>query len=128
VACTPASVMENRPHVLAVSNGGATYSWGCGLENQLGHGSSIEKEPYPRIIRTLEGTPIANVACGNGLSVARSRGEALYVWGQKHPFPHLMRSDVTSVAAAGKYALFSTKQGEVREYSFIKSLDLFSFL
>ena len=41
-------------HTLALTESGKIYSWGCGEDGQLGHGISIKKVDYPRIIEDFE--------------------------------------------------------------------------
>ena len=60
-------------HALAVTTGGALFSWGCGVNGPLGNGST-ENEAVSRLVRALEGVPIASAAAGyvSSLALARS--------------------------------------------------------
>jgi E3 ubiquitin-protein ligase HERC2 len=52
-------------HALAVTEKGATYSWGNGAFYQLGHNSkSDEKEP--RLIKKLVDVKVVQVSCTRG--------------------------------------------------------------
>lgn len=48
-------------HMLALSDAGAVYSWGCGKNGRLGHGSAKD-EPQPRRVSSL-GVRALAVAC-----------------------------------------------------------------
>ena len=59
-------------HSLAVSEEGELFSWGCGGQGRLGHGAAKgmgwlqqQNEAQPRMINSLEGTPIASAAAGH---------------------------------------------------------------
>ena len=68
-------------HVLAVTTGGALFSWGCGNSGQLGHGST-EDNDVPRLVRALEGVPIASAAAGGRSSLALARSGEMWSWGE----------------------------------------------
>ena len=68
-------------HALAVTTGGALFSWGHGEDGQLGNGST-EDDDVPRLVRALEGVPIACVAAGTSTSLALARSGEIWSWGQ----------------------------------------------
>ena len=74
-------------HALAVTTGGALFSWGKGINGQLGHGA-IENDDVPRLVRTLEGVPIASVAAGAETSLALARSGELWSWGKGPALGH----------------------------------------
>ena len=66
------SVAAGAEHSLAVSEEGEVFSWGCGGQGRLGHGASKgmswlqqQSEAQPRVVNSLEGTPIASAAAGH---------------------------------------------------------------
>ena len=65
----------------AVVAGGGMVTFGANECGQLGHGGR-EAERAPRLVRALEGTPIAQVACGACHLVALSETGALHVCGR----------------------------------------------
>ena len=74
VACTSC-------HALAVTTGGALFSWGRGSDGQFGHGST-EHGDVPRLVQLLEGVPISSAAAGANTSLALARSGELWSWGQ----------------------------------------------
>ena len=68
-------------HALAVTTGGALFSWGKGDNGQLGHGST-EINDVPRLVRALEGVPIASAAAGKFYSLALARSGEMWSWGE----------------------------------------------
>jgi alpha-tubulin suppressor-like RCC1 family protein len=50
-------------HSLAVSDAGAVFSWGCGRDSRLGHGSSDDVH-LPKLIERLARVRIASVSAG----------------------------------------------------------------
>ena len=67
-------------HVLALDFAGNVWSWGGGLEGQLGHGVK-QNEVYPLVIDGLKHVSVVSVAAGNEHSVAVSSDGGVYVWG-----------------------------------------------
>ena len=67
-------------HALAVTSGGALFSWGRGGSGQLGHGST-ETDDTPRLVRTLEGVSITSATAGNRTSLALARSGEMWSWG-----------------------------------------------
>ena len=67
-------------HALAVTTGGALFSWGDGIHGQLGHGST-EINDVPRLVRALEGVLIASAETGDRSSLALARSGEMWSWG-----------------------------------------------
>ena len=67
-------------HALAVTTGGAVFSWGQGTEGQLGHGS-IQDDDVPRLVRALEVAPILSAAAGSCTSLALACNGEMWSWG-----------------------------------------------
>ena len=74
-------------HALAVTTGGALFSWGDGGDGQLGHGST-EDDDVPRLVRALEGVPIASAAAGNRTSLALAHSGEMWSWGRGFALGH----------------------------------------
>ena len=74
-------------HALAVTTGGVLFSWGRGASGQLGHGST-EDNDAPRLVRALEGVPIASAAAGDHTSLALARSGEMWSWGQGAALGH----------------------------------------
>ena len=68
-------------HALAVTTDGALFSWGGGDNGQLGNGFT-EDDGVPRLVRTLEGVPIASAAAGDATSLALARSGEMWSWGK----------------------------------------------
>lgn len=67
-------------HSAAVTNIGAVYTWGCGIDGQCGHGD-FEDVSRPRMVRALSHLFVASVHCGHNFTmVATDEGE-IYAWG-----------------------------------------------
>ncbi|CAD8173509.1 unnamed protein product [Paramecium pentaurelia] len=65
-------------HVLAIDTQGNLYSWGRGLQGQLGHGNSNDCSK-PNQINSLQS--IRDVACGEAHSIALQTNGQIYVFG-----------------------------------------------
>ena len=68
-------------HSLAVTEGGALYSWGSGTNGRLGHGDTVMRL-RPRRVEALGDVDVVHASAGSGHSLAVSAGGALYTWGQ----------------------------------------------
>ena len=67
-------------HTLACSDEGVAYSFGHGVNGQLGHGDTADQHS-PQVIEALLGVHISAVAASAVRSLALSRGGALYSFG-----------------------------------------------
>ncbi|CAI7854056.1 unnamed protein product, partial [Closterium sp. NIES-54] len=72
-------------HTAAVDTRGEMYTWGGGLQGQLGH-RTLQAwggmcEVVPRRVVALEGIVVTQVACGRTHSCALTHRGALYIWG-----------------------------------------------
>ncbi|KAJ3674303.1 hypothetical protein LUZ60_004919 [Juncus effusus] len=70
-------------HTAAISENGEVYTWGLGIQGQLGHYSlqSLDKELIPRRVISLEGTNITQISCGGAHTAAITSKGSLYSWG-----------------------------------------------
>ncbi|XP_042217246.1 E3 ubiquitin-protein ligase HERC2-like isoform X2 [Homarus americanus] len=75
------AVNSGGKHCLALTADGDVYSWGEGDDGKLGHGN---KSPYdrPRLIETLQGKGVMEIACGGAHSAAITSSGELYTWGK----------------------------------------------
>lgn len=67
-------------HSAAVTNVGAVYTWGCGIDGQCGHGD-YRDVPRPRVVAALAGFTVASVHCGHNFTLAVSDKGEVYAWG-----------------------------------------------
>lgn len=67
-------------HILALTNHGQVYSWGCGSSGQLGLGND-EYQKTPRLINVLKKLKIADIFAGNGISFCLSQEGKVYAFG-----------------------------------------------
>lgn len=70
-------------HVVAVSDAGDVWTWGTGLQGQLGHGD-LENKTIPTIVSTLQEKVIIAVSVGHSHSVCISDEDIPYTWGSLH--------------------------------------------
>ncbi|KAJ8028688.1 E3 ubiquitin-protein ligase HERC2 [Holothuria leucospilota] len=75
------SVNSGGKHALALSSEGEVYSWGEGEDGKLGHGNRTQCE-RPRVIESLRGKEIVDIACGGAHSAAITSSGELYSWGK----------------------------------------------
>uniref|UniRef100_T1IPE6 HECT domain-containing protein n=1 Tax=Strigamia maritima TaxID=126957 RepID=T1IPE6_STRMM len=79
-------------HSLALTDVGQLYAWGSNECGQLGLGVKGKDEPNPSLIKSLEGVPLAQIACGSEHSIALSKSGAVFSWG-KNTFGQLGLND-----------------------------------
>nr|XP_015200080.1 PREDICTED: probable E3 ubiquitin-protein ligase HERC6 [Lepisosteus oculatus] len=68
-------------HSLALSKGGAVFSWGQNSLGQLGLGKGTPSQPVPTQVLSLSGVPVSQIAAGGAHSFALSLSGAVYCWG-----------------------------------------------
>ena len=85
---TPVVVMRNAKqiaaasdHTLVLTDEGKVYGWGMNPEGALGTGNTNDQCEGPELIASLAGEQIAQIATGNGFSVAVTAGGDLYCSG-----------------------------------------------
>jgi E3 ubiquitin-protein ligase HERC4 len=69
-------------HTLALTNAGELYSFGANCHGQLGLGFESEKVTKPTLIKSLQGIPIAQLACGANHSFILSKSGSIYGFGK----------------------------------------------
>lgn len=67
-------------HALALDSVGNVWSWGGGLEGQLGHGNK-QNELYPLLIDGLKHLTVIAIAAGSEHSIAISSEGGVFAWG-----------------------------------------------
>jgi hypothetical protein len=72
-------------HCVAVASSGALFSWGSGVNGQLGHGTCASSTE-PRKVKGLLGTRVVQAACGVAHTVAVGAEGALFSWGSGASF------------------------------------------
>ncbi|KAJ1685779.1 hypothetical protein LUZ63_017169 [Rhynchospora breviuscula] len=68
-------------HSIAVTSGGAAYTFGSNNSGQLGHGT-LEEEWRPRLISSLQGIRIIQAAAGAGRSILISDTGKVFAFGK----------------------------------------------
>ncbi|KAI5632182.1 regulator of chromosome condensation (RCC1) repeat domain-containing protein [Phthorimaea operculella] len=61
---------------------GEIYTWGANTHGQCGLGTMTSKETKPQLVASLQGIPIALIACGHNHTFALSKSGAVYGWGR----------------------------------------------
>ncbi|CAH0722311.1 unnamed protein product, partial [Brenthis ino] len=74
------AVHSGGKHALALTADGKVYSWGEGEDGKLGHGNRITLEA-PRLIESLSGERVVDIACGSAHSACVTARGHLYTWG-----------------------------------------------
>ncbi|KAJ2952078.1 hypothetical protein O0L34_g4345 [Tuta absoluta] len=69
-------------HSAALTNNGEIYTWGANTYGQCGLGTITNKEMKPQLVSSLQGIPIALIACGHNHTFALSKSGAVYGWGR----------------------------------------------
>lgn len=75
------AVNSGGKHCLALSADGEVYSWGEGEDGKLGHGNKSSCD-RPRVVDSLRGKEVSDIACGGGHSACITVSGELYTWGK----------------------------------------------
>ncbi|XP_031633255.1 probable E3 ubiquitin-protein ligase HERC4 isoform X3 [Contarinia nasturtii] len=116
-------------HNLALTNEGEIYAFGLNNYGQLGIGNAEKKVVNPVKIDSLNGIPIAFIACGGYHSFAISKSGAVFGWGknnwgqlgvgdeQPRYFPAKLKTlrsiGVRKVSAGEDFSVFLTMDGGI---------------
>uniref|UniRef100_A0A8C2PBJ1 Probable E3 ubiquitin-protein ligase HERC4 n=1 Tax=Capra hircus TaxID=9925 RepID=A0A8C2PBJ1_CAPHI len=117
------AVSCGEAHTLALNDKGQVYAWGLDSDGQLGLLGSEECIRVPRNIKSLSDIQIVQVACGYYHSLALSKGNEVFCWGQnkygqlglgidckKQASPQLIKSllgiPFMQIAAGGAHTIF----------------------
>jgi len=74
------SVSARALHSLALTAGGAAWSWGSGVYGRLGHGD-VQSQLLPKKVEAFDGQRVVAVSAGNGHSLALTADGAVWSWG-----------------------------------------------
>lgn len=74
------AISAGNSHSLAVTAGGAVFSWGWGQAGKLGHGSH-RSQLRPQRVTALEGQSVLSVSAGHSYSLAITVDGDVYSWG-----------------------------------------------
>ena len=69
-----------RKHAALITENGELYTWGCGIDGQLGHGSRDSRRE-PTCVHALSDYNIQFVGCGGGHTVVADDTGSLYAFG-----------------------------------------------
>lgn len=122
-------VVVGYAHMLARTEDGRVYSWGCNAHGQLGLGDHKDRAT-PSLVSYLSGERVVTVAAGHLHSFAVTEAGELYGWGYNRDYQLGLRdildrvlptrvggelegTRVTSVAGGGFHSLAVTSEGEV---------------
>ncbi|ESO89418.1 hypothetical protein LOTGIDRAFT_218809 [Lottia gigantea] len=75
------AVNSGGKHCLALSAEGEVYSWGEGEDGKLGHGNRSPCD-RPRVIESLRGKEVVDIAAGGAHSACITSNGELYSWGK----------------------------------------------
>ncbi|XP_012936715.1 E3 ubiquitin-protein ligase HERC2 [Aplysia californica] len=75
------AVNSGGKHCLALSAEGEVYSWGEGEDGKLGHGNRSPCD-RPRVIESLRGKEVVDIAAGGAHSACITSNGELYTWGK----------------------------------------------
>ncbi|KAL5011340.1 hypothetical protein ScPMuIL_009891 [Solemya velum] len=75
------AVNSGGKHCLGLSAEGEVFSWGEGDDGKLGHGNRSPCD-RPRVIESLRGKEIVNIAAGGAHSACITSNGELYTWGK----------------------------------------------
>lgn len=68
-------------HSALITDTGSLYTWGKGLEHQLGHGNKTNRTEPQKICEPMLTTEWSSVRCGNTHTLASTNDGQVYAWG-----------------------------------------------
>ncbi|XP_017782464.1 PREDICTED: E3 ubiquitin-protein ligase HERC2 isoform X2 [Nicrophorus vespilloides] len=117
-------------HSAAISSSGELFTWGLGEYGRLGHGDNIT-QLKPKLVKTLVGHRIVQVACGSrdAQTLALSDEGLVFSWGDgdfgklgrggsegcniPHNIERLNALNVAQIECGAQFSLALTKNGEI---------------
>lgn len=70
-------------HAACCTEDGEVYTWGLGLDGQIGNGSASLHNTTPQHVNgILKGQKVCEVSCGTGHTAARTKDGKLFIWGR----------------------------------------------
>ncbi|KAL6057694.1 E3 ubiquitin-protein ligase herc2, variant 2 [Balamuthia mandrillaris] len=76
------SIACGASHTAVATGTGAVYTYGSGRYGQLGHGDKKDKA-FPHLVEALREHDVIKVACGREHTVAVTRDNKLFLWGNR---------------------------------------------
>lgn len=73
-------VLAGEYHTMAINTAGEVFTWGEGVNGQLGTGST-HKEAKPQLVDSLGGKRIVEGCCGEAFSAVLTDQGHIYTWG-----------------------------------------------
>jgi len=67
-------------HAVALNSDGVVFTWGRGINGQLGHGSIVNEDSV-RAVSALSSINIIDIACGESHTLALSKSGEVFSWG-----------------------------------------------
>ena len=67
-------------HAAAINDKGTVFTWGLGINGQLGHGSILNEDSV-RQVSALTNNVMIDIACGESHSMSLSNTGQVYTWG-----------------------------------------------
>ncbi|KAH3767082.1 ADPribosylation factor subfamily protein [Pelomyxa schiedti] len=111
-------VAAGGKHSLAVADNGQLYSWGSGIQGQLGHGDECSHSS-PKVVSYFNGMRATRVACGDKHSLVATDTGSLFAFGENKrgqlgtgdntnsnlpkPVLSLKSERISQIAAGGAY-------------------------
>lgn len=74
------AISSGDRHSAAVTNTGAVYTWGCGMDGQCGH-SVFRDVVRPKLVEHLVSKFIVDVKCGHNFTMVMTSDQEVYAWG-----------------------------------------------
>ena len=80
-----------------MTSSGELYTFGCGKDSRLGHGTSIDapNQDIPRLVAGLRGKTVKSVAVGEYHMAAVVDGGQVYTFGKVSAFGALVKAFVS---------------------------------
>ncbi|EGR28884.1 hypothetical protein IMG5_167380, partial [Ichthyophthirius multifiliis] len=95
-------------HSAACTNQGKLYTWGQGVNGQLGHGSN-QNEEIPKKVKEFQDIRVLEIACGDSHTMAIISGNLVYGWGFNQA-GQLGFQDLSRVNLPKKIMFFNQKE------------------
>jgi len=67
-------------HAAAINDKGTVFTWGRGINGQLGHGSILNEDSV-RPVSEISNHLMIDIACGESHSMSLSNNGEVYTWG-----------------------------------------------
>ena len=124
---TVVAVAAGRMHSCAILDDGSVWTWGCGKDGALGHGSRSDENP-PKKVEKLAGKRVVDIDAGNDYTICVVDDGTVYSWGRDgcgqlgqgsqerlvlEPKRGSMKEKETRVAAGNSHVLAISDHGKL---------------